>query len=178
MSSKVIDNLVRKAKQGDAEAFGMLYETYSKDMYKFACYYMGSSVLAEDCVSECVLIAFQKIDTLKKNSAFKSWLFKILYNCCNKALSEKIRGREAVELSEVRDLHAPEEDYSEKLTLGNALEKLSEEERTIIVLRYTAGYNSKEIGKLLGLKDSTVRSKLMRGTDKLRDILHTDEVMK
>ena len=178
MSSKVIENLVNKAKEGNIDSFGILYETYSKDMYKFAYYYLGSSVLAEDCISECVLIAFEKIGTLKKASAFKSWLFKILYNCCNKALTEKIRSRETVELSEVRDLRAYEEDLSESLSLKNALSRLTEEERTIIVLRYSAGYTSKEIGKLLGMKDSTVRSKLMRSTEKLRDMLHTNEVIR
>ena len=82
MSSKIIDSLVSSAKKGSAEAFGELYEIYSKDMFRFAYYYLGSSVLAEDCVSECVCIAFQKIGSLRKPSAFKSWLFKILHNCC------------------------------------------------------------------------------------------------
>ncbi|MBR5437824.1 MAG: sigma-70 family RNA polymerase sigma factor [Clostridia bacterium] len=178
MSSNVINDLVRKAKKGNAEAFGILYETYSKDMYKFACYYLGSPTLAEDCVSECVLSAFNKINTLKKPEAFKSWIFKILYNCCNKALTEKIRARDTVELSLVYDLQEEEQDRNEIISLKNALKRLTEEERTIILLSYTAGYTSKEIGRLLNLKDSTVRSKLMRSTDKLRQMLHTDEVMK
>lgn len=176
MSSEIITNLVIKAKEGNIESFGILYETYSKDMYKFALYYLGSPVLAEDCVSECVLTAFQKIGTLKKPGSFKSWIFKILYNCCNKALSEKIRARETVELSSLVDLCKEDSDHSEIISLKNSLEKLTEEERTIILLSYTAGYTSKEIGKMLHLKDSTVRSKLMRSTEKLRQILHTDEV--
>ncbi len=176
MSSEIITNLVIKAKEGNIESFGILYETYSKDMYKFALYYLGSPVLAEDCVSECVLTAFQKISTLKKPASFKSWIFKILYNCCNKALSEKIRARETVELSSLVDLCKEDSDHSEIISLKNSLEKLTEEERTIILLSYTAGYTSKEIGKMLQLKDSTVRSKLMRSTEKLRQILHTDEV--
>ena len=80
MSSKIIDNLVSSAKNGSAEAFGELYEIYAKDMFRFAYYYLGSYSLAEDCVSECVCIAFQKIGGLRKASAFKSWLFKILHN--------------------------------------------------------------------------------------------------
>ena len=178
MSSKITQDLVRKAKEGNIESFGILYEAYSKDMYKFAYYYMGSPTLAEDCVSECVLIAFQKIGTLKKNEAFRSWLFKILYNCCNKALREKIKSRENVELSTVSYLASEQEDRSEIVSLKKALNNLTEEERTIILLSYTAGYTSKEIGKMLNLKDSTVRSKIMRSTDKLRQMLHTDEVIK
>ncbi len=178
MSSEIINNLVIKAKEGNIEAFGILYETYSKDMYKFALYYLGSATLAEDCVSECVLTAFQKIGTLKKPSAFKSWLFKILYNCCNKALTEKIRARETVEISSLIDLCREDSDQSEIINLKNSLEKLTEEERTIILLSYISGYTSKEIGKMLHLKDSTVRSKLMRSTEKLRQMLHTDEVLR
>ena len=176
MSSEIINNLVIKAKEGNIEAFGILYETYSKDMYRFALYYLGSPTLAEDCVSECVLSAFQKIGTLKKPASFKSWLFKILYNCCNKALTEKIRARETVELSSLTDLCREESDQSEIISLKSSLEKLTEEEKAIILLTYTAGYTSKEIGKMLHLKDSTVRSKLMRSTEKLRQMLHTDEV--
>lgn len=176
MSSEIISNLVSKAKEGNIEAFGILYETFSKDMYKFALYYLGSPAFAEDCVSECVLIAFQKIGTLKKADAFKSWLFKILYNCCNKALKEKIKARETVEYSSLIDLCEEDSDQSEIISLKNALEMLTEEERTIILLSYTAGYSSKEIGKIMHLKDSTVRSKLMRSTEKLRKTLHTDEV--
>ncbi|MBQ3136297.1 MAG: sigma-70 family RNA polymerase sigma factor [Clostridia bacterium] len=178
MSSEIINNLVVKAKEGNIEAFGILYETYSKDMYKFAFYYLGSPTLAEDCVSECVLTAFQKINTLKKTGSFKSWLFKILYNCCNKALKEKIRARDTVEISSLIDLCKEDSDQSEIISLKNSMEKLTEEEKTIILLSYTAGYTSKEIGKILGLKDSTVRSKLMRSTEKLRQMLHTDEVIR
>ncbi len=178
MSSEIITNLVTKAKEGNIEAFGILYETYSKDMYKFALYYLGSATLAEDCVSECVLTAFQKIGTLKKPASFKSWLFKILYNCCNKSLTEKIRARETVEYTSLIDLCEEDSDRSEIISLKNSLEKLTEEERAIILLSYTAGYTSKEIGKMMGLKDSTVRSKLMRSTEKLRKMLHTDEVLR
>ena len=48
---------------------------------------------------------------------------------------------------------------------------LSAEERDIMILFYSEGYNSKEIGEILGLKDSTVRSKIKRATEKLREML-------
>lgn len=178
MSSEIINDLVRKAKNGNVEAFGILYETYSKDMYKFALYYMGHPQLAEDCVSECVLSAFKNIKALKKPEAFKGWLFKILYNCCNKALKEKILSKDNVELSSVSDLGTNEDNKEDIIALRMALEKLSEKERTIILLSYTAGYSSKEISKIIGINASTVRTIIMRGTEKLRKLLHTNEVIK
>ncbi len=171
MSSKIIDNLVSSAKKGCAEAFGELYEIYSKDMFRFAYYYLGSSVLAEDCVSECVCIAFQKIGDLRKPSAFKSWLFKILHNCCNSALREKMLSTGNVEYSSLIDLSSEEDDIGEKLSLRQALSQLSSEEREIVILHYCQGYTSKEIGEILEMKDSTVRSKIMRSGEKMRKFL-------
>lgn len=74
MSSKITD-LVRAAKNGNADSFGELYELYTKDMYRFAYYYLGSEQYAQDAVSECVIIAYEKISSLKRNDSFKSWLF-------------------------------------------------------------------------------------------------------
>ena len=171
MSSKIIDNLVSSAKKGSAEAFGELYEIYSRDMFRFAYYYLGSSTLAEDCVSECVCIAFQKIGSLRKASAFKSWLFKILHNCCNSALREKMLSTGNVEYSSLTDLSDEGEDITEKLSIRQALSRLSDEEREIVILHYCQGYTSKEIGEILDMKDATVRSKIMRSGEKMRKFL-------
>lgn len=170
MSSKIIDNLVSSAKNGSAEAFGELYEMYSKDMFRFAYYYLGSYAMAEDCVSECVCLAFQKIGSLRKASSFKSWLFKILHNCCNSAMREKILAAGNVEYSSLAGLSS-DEDTGEKLSLRQALMALSDEEREIVILHYCHGYTSKEIGEILGLNDATVRSKIMRSGEKMRKFL-------
>ena len=171
MSSKIIDSLVSSAKKGSAEAFGELYEIYSKDMFRFAYYYLGSSVLTEDCVSECVCIAFQKIGSLRKPSAFKSWLFKILHNCCNAGLREKMLSTGNVEYSSLRDLSSEDGDMGEKLSIRQALSILTQEEKEIVILHYCQGYTSKEIGEILDMKDSTVRSKIMRSGEKMRKFL-------
>lgn len=170
MSSKIIDNLVSSAKNGSAEAFGELYDIYSKDMFRFAYYYLGSVSMAEDCVSECVCLAFQKIPSLKKLSAFKSWLFKILHNCCNNALREKVVSSGNIEYESLINLSS-EDDIGEKLSLREALMVLSDEEREIVILHYCHGYTSKEIGEIMELKDATVRSKIMRSGEKMRKFL-------
>ena len=171
MSSKNIRNLVRKAQNGDVEAFGELYEIYAKDMFRFAWYYTGAEAAAEDCVSEAALAAFQKITELRKAEAFKSWLFKILFNCCKKSQKAKIiqlNNEEAVEEN------VPDHDESEIIdiiALKKAMEKLDEQEREILILYYSCGYTSKEIGDIAGLNQSTVRSKISRSTAKMRTFL-------
>lgn len=171
MSSEIVSNLVKKAKNGSADAFGELYGMYAEDLFRFAYYYTGSVSLAEDCVSEAVCLAYENLPQLRKNEAFKSWMFRILHNCCKKAQKIKHLKKVEVELSAVSDLSAPMKDHSERISLENALKKLSDEEKEIIILYYSSGYNSKEIGEILGLKDSTVRSKLSRALTKIREML-------
>jgi len=171
MSSEFISNLVKNAKNGSAEAFGELYGLYAEDLFRFAYYSVGSVSTAEDCVSEAVCLAFENLPSLKKNEAFKSWMFKILHNCCKNAQKIKYLEKGNVEISEINNISAAEADHSENISLNNALKNLSGEEREIIALYYSSGYNSKEIGEILGLRDSTVRSKISRATTKLREML-------
>lgn len=171
MSSEFISILVENAKNGSAEAFGELYGLYAKDLFRFAYYSVGSVSMAEDCVSEAVCLAFENLPNLKKNEAFKSWMFKILHNCCKNAQKIKHIEKGNMELSEAKNVSSAEKDHSERISLRNALKKLSVEEKEIMALYYSSGYNSKEIGEILGLRDSTVRSKIHRATAKLREML-------
>ena len=165
MSSNV-ENLVIKSKQGDTAAFGDLYEIYSKDMYRFAYYYTGSTAVAEDCVSEAVLIAFRKIGELKNISSFKSWLFRILRNCC--AASFRKSSREILEEENFSGVHSFDNEENEKISLKSVLMKLPEDERELLILHYCIGYTAKEISLMLTMNENTVRSKISRSTGKLR----------
>jgi len=171
MSSNV-ENLVIKSKEGNTAAFGDLYELYSKDMFRFAYFYTGSQAVAEDCVSEAVLIAFRKIGELKNISSFKSWLFRILRNCC--AASFRKTSREILEQENFSGVHSFENDENEKISLKNALVKLPDDERELIILHYCIGYTSKEISRMLTMNENTVRSKIARSTGKLRRELVSD----
>ncbi len=171
MSSLFIENLVISSQQGNAQAFSQLYEMFSEDMYRFAWYYTGSSFLAEEAVSEAALSAFENIRSLKKAGSFKSWLFKILYNECKKAQKQKIIAANFTEYSSESDLQYITGDKDEIIALRSALKKLSEEEREILILYYSCGYTSKEISRITGIKDSTLRSKISRATEKLKQLL-------
>lgn len=172
MSSNV-ENLVIKSKQGDTVAFGDLYEIYSTDMFRFAYYYTGSTAVAEDCVSEAVLIAFRKIGELRNVSSFKSWLFRILRNCCNTSFRKS--SREALAEETYGSVHSFEKESDDKLSLKNALMRLSDEERELLILHYCNGYTSKEISLMLTVNEGTVRSKISRSAEKLRKELKDGE---
>lgn len=171
MSSDFIENLVVQTQNGNADAFGELYSVYAKDMYRFALYYTGSPFLAEDAVSDAALAAFRNIGRLKKKSAFRPWLFTILFNCCKKQQKEKALSLQKTELSFANDIPEGADRTIEKLAVKTAIAALEEDEREILLLSFIAGYSSGEIGKMLSMKSSSVRSKKNRTVAKLREMM-------
>ena len=70
----------------DAKAFSKLYEQVYQDLYRYALCLMRDPHEAEDAVSATVLSAYEHIHKLRKEEAFKSWIFTILSNICKKRL--------------------------------------------------------------------------------------------
>lgn len=170
MSSNVIKDLVKQAKNGDTAAFGKLYTTVAADLYRFAVFQTGSPTRAEDAVSESVLLAFQKIRNLEKAEAFKSWMFSILLNCCRGQLREK-QAQLCLVPQEDADIPAAAVDLSENAALKNALAQLEAEERELFLLSVLFGYNSRELAEMTSSKPGTIRSRLFRTKEKLQALL-------
>lgn len=168
-----LDNLIREAKQGDSKAFASVYGFYANDLYRFALYYTGNGADAEDCVQEAVLLSFKNLASLKKPSSFKSWMFKILSNVCKAKLHDPAGRLYPVPIHELlgTDREIYHTDFSLTAELEEALDKLTPDERQIVLLSVIGRYKSKEIAAITGITSGAVRSKLSRSLAKLRDIL-------
>lgn len=83
--------LIKKAKKGDVEAFGELYTTVYKKLYRFAFYILKNQQDAEDVVSEAVTDAFTGIRKLKREEAFSNWMYQIVANKCKRKMREYYR---------------------------------------------------------------------------------------
>ena len=100
--------------------FSEMYETVYRDLYRYALCLMKNPQEAEDAVSEAVIIAYENIHKLKKEEAFKSWIFTILTNKCKKRLKKALKetpGREeetTIEFEEESE-YEYREDFSEEL---------------------------------------------------------------
>lgn len=174
--SSELEQLVRQAKRGSAQAFSVLYKRVYTDLYRVAFYTMKQQQDAEDAVSEAVMKAFEKIPTLKKAQAFRSWMFQILINCCRKKMQQRSRMGPEWEDEQMSGEEVGSHPTSElSLSLWEALEILSDEERMIIALSVFGGYTSREIGAQMNLPAATVRSKLRRSLQKMKDFLGEEE---
>lgn len=169
-----ISELVTRAKEGSAEAFGELYELYYKEMYCYACYVTGSEILAQDAVSDAVLSAFRQIKSLKNEKAFKGWIFKILCATCKRYYTENQKRKSLAYLDDDEGTFAEPASFDNmelSVELKSALGELSEEEREIVLLSVLGSYRSHEIADILDIPPSTVRSKLRRSLAKLKTAL-------
>ena len=141
--------LVKKAQQGDAEAFIELIEQNRMTLQRVAYGYFRGEEDVADVIQDTILDAFEHIRKLKKPEYFRTWLVRILMNNCNRLYNQN---RKSCGLEEVLPL----------------LRSLPEDSRVIFLLYYGERFTTREIGQMLNMKESTVKSRLLRGKQKLR----------
>ncbi len=166
-----MEELVKRAKRGDKDAFAGLYEQIYVELYRYARYMLNSIQDAEDAVSETIVDAYNGISRLRNDKLFKSWIFKILFIKCKCKMAEYCKDNKNLSLDSdvvTWQEEATEMEYDEWVALKLALNELSFEERCIITYNIIGGYNSREIAKILDINRNTVRSKMNRALDKIR----------
>ncbi len=166
------DELVKRAKKGDSEAFSKLYAQIYKELYYYALCNLDNSYDAADAVSDAVVDAYTGIKNLKDINAFKAWMYKILTAKIKRKQAQYIKEREnTVALDESYAEHEKKENKYIGVEILQQLDLLNEQERMCFSLNVLEGYTSEEISKLTGIKPATVRSSLSRGRQKLRESL-------
>ena len=167
-----LEDLVKRAKKGDAEAFTDLILSIRSDLYKLSKARLSNEDDIQDVIQETMIEACQKLYQLRDVSKFKFWIIRILINNCNKKYNkckkEDILNEpydETVDLANCDNMDIVEN----TLDFYRLISPLEYDERLIIILYYNEKYTTKEIGKILSMKDNTVKSKLLRAKDKIKN---------
>lgn len=161
MRSEETENMVKKARQKDPDAFTELMQFYLKDMYRVAIAILLNDEDAADAIQDTILVCWEKINTIKKPQYFKTWMTRILINHCYKIRNcAKMAGT----LGEYEE-PAVYDQYN--LELKEALASLDEKYRIVMTLFYSEGYRINEIAEMLNIPKSTVQTRLHRGRKKL-----------
>lgn len=158
-----MDGLVRKARKHDKEAFAMLIEQNGKSMYKVAKAILQNDDDVADAMQETVLTCWEKIDSLKKEEYFKTWMIRILINKCMVIYRQRSRFVSDENLGEAA---AFEMDY-ENVEWQELLRGLEEKYRTVIILYYVEGFKVREIAGILQVSESTVKGRLATAREKV-----------
>ncbi len=156
--------LVKRAQRGDADAFVQLMEKHKLSLYKIAKSYLRNEEDVADALQDAILSAYEHIGELKQAAYFKTWITRILINRCCDLLKNQKRLC-SIELDENRA--KPEADGDR--AFYELLEELPADMRPIFLLYYGEGFRIREIAQILELNVNTVKSKLQRGRQKLKE---------
>jgi len=169
--------------KNDTLLFEILYDRYDKLVYNKCRGFSRSDDEAEDLTQDIFLKLFVKLKTFKGKSKFSTWLYAFTYNHCvnyvNRNTAKKIE-KQSVDAENLKsEYYNPEEDERairnlkvEKLKV--ALEKISAEEKMILLLKYQDSLSIKDLTKVLGIGESAVKMRLKRAKEKLVNVYNED----
>lgn len=144
-------------------------------MYRLSCAYLKGEHDRLDAISEAVLKAWIKLDSLRDPAKFRPFLLRILIREC---VNIQRRQRRVIpaEMPETPETAAFDQDPLEHQALREALDHLPEQLRVPLLLHYMEGLEVQEIARLLGATKGAVCSRLKRGREKLKALLSEEEI--
>lgn len=177
MVDQGLTQLINKAKQRDKQAFAMLVERYKRRVFHQAYGMLKDREDAEDITQEAFIKAYFSLNQLESAYAFTAWLSRIVYHLCQDRIKKKEKQksfiREWVNEQGNRISHSGNqiEQKQLQLDLQRALDALTLEHRTILVLREIQGLSYREISKIVGVPEGTVKSRIHNARLALRNEL-------
>jgi RNA polymerase sigma factor (sigma-70 family) len=166
--------LILKCQSGDKNAFEELVERWEKRLWHYAYKVTGSDSAAWDVVQETWVGIIKGIRKLADVAVFPQWTFRILNNKCADwlrkcHLQNRIDGELSRQTQEEADIRQSTDVKAELLPA--AVMKLSSEQRVLLMLRYHEDFDIGEIAEILGVPEGTVKSRLHRTLDQLREMV-------
>lgn len=176
--------LAVRASQHDPEAFAELYDLYVDRIYNYIYYKVGNTAEAEDLTAQVFTKAWEAIGSYRwQGHSFSPWLFRIAHNL----VVDYHRARRPTTVLDVLETRPhvinseadrPEQVMQNLMTLERvrqAISQLTEEQQTVIILRFIEGYSTADIAEVMGKQPGAIRGLQFRGLTALRKILGVGE---
>lgn len=163
--SDVLLRCVSEAASGDAPAFEQLVAAYGPRLYRFLLFRGCSEIDARDVLQDVLLVAWQRLSTLRDQSKFWPWVLGI----ASRQAADALKGRDS-SIRELGDEAYPTSGVSVS-EVRETLELLSPPLREVIVLRYLVGLTEREVAEALHIRVGTVKSRTARARRKLSSVL-------
>lgn len=154
----------------DRDEFAARTETVKQRLYRTAYLYLGSEADALEAVDEAVYQALRGLRKLREPALFETWLTRILINECHRELRRRKRlaGEDALPETAGPDAY-------DALPLKDAVRRLPEELRLVVILRFFAGYTQSETAAALRVPQGTVATRQRKALQVLRLELGEEE---
>ncbi|MFD0715052.1 RNA polymerase sigma factor [Paenibacillus sp. GCM10027626] len=168
--------LIKAAQAGDGDALISLLREIEHHVYRTAYYILNNEQDARDAAQEALIRVYTKIGSYEEKAQFKTWVQRIVTNIC---IDKFRRHKPTVSIEEhemvFRDTHTVEEQVLSTYAIQdirNAIDKLPDHHRAVVVLRYLQDFSYNEIADSLDLPLNTVKSYLFRARQQLQVYLH------
>jgi len=168
--------IIRRAKKGGSEDFGLLYDHYVPQIYRFVLLKVSHKHEAEDLTHEIFLSAWKNIDSYKyRGLPFSSWLYQIARNRVidyYRTKKEQL-SIENVNENEFRIVDNTEQNLDQQVALNKirqALPQLKEDQQQIIILRFIEDLSPAEISEIMDKSEGAIRLIQHRAIKKLKEI--------
>lgn len=188
------ETLMHRYRDGDVGAFEILLSRHERPVYNFIYRSVGGRAVAEELLQETFMRVIKSAPSYERQAKFTTWLYTIARNLCvdqsrrqkhrdAQSLDQPTRGEEggAPLLEFVSDGSASSEREAMRTELGGRLEaaiqKLSEDQREVFLLRQIHDIPFKEIAEIAGISENTAKSRMRYALDKLRAELKEFEDM-
>jgi RNA polymerase sigma-70 factor (ECF subfamily) len=169
--------LIQRAQRGDEHAYEELVHTYQGIAFRTAYVIAGNGADAQDAAQDGFVKAWRALGRFRKGAPFRPWLLRIVANeARNRRRSAGRRAqlalRAATERSSGDAAPSPEAAFltaEQRQALLSAVNELTEDQRSVISLRYFVGLSEAEVAETLGLPMGTVKSRTARALARLRE---------
>ncbi|CDN44169.1 RNA polymerase sigma factor SigW [Paenibacillus sp. P22] len=168
--------LIRAAQQGDRDALVSLLREIENHVYRTAYYILGNEQDALDASQEALIRIYTKITSYEEKAQFKTWVQRIVTNIC---IDKFRRTKPVVSIEEHDMVFREKQDVEEEVLsayaakdIREAIDKLPDHHRAVVVLRYLQDFSYNEIADSLDLPLNTVKSYLFRARQQLQTLLH------
>lgn len=175
-------DLVRACQAGDKAAFDEIFAAIAPEALRSAYLITGNRASAEDMVQEAFVTAYLKLGSLKKPEQFRSWFYKILTRASWRSSSRAKRQIPVADIYETAQSQDQQEAAAQYIrkeqasALHESIAHLPMQQREAVVLYYFSGFTVKEIAKITGALEGTVKSRLHNARKILAASLQASQV--
>lgn len=171
---KISDDLLLKVINGDSDSLKKLYEETSSAVFGYALSILKDKYSAEDVMQDTYVRIFGIKSTYTPRQKPMAWLLTVTRNLCMMKFREKTHSDIENSANQIPS-ETPNSQYDDKLLVNALLEKLTEQEREIVILHAMTGLKHREIAQLTDIPLSTVLSKYSRAIGKLREFVKEEK---
>ena len=166
--------LLLKAQNGDKEAFTKVILSIKNDLYKIAKMKTNNEDDIQDIIQDTMIDTYKYLKKLKETEKFKQWVIKILINNCNKYYKKRAKYNEIYDSYDIEyyndnTKYLNNDSMEDTLNFYEMIRPLKYQERIIIFLYYGEKYTTKEISKILNINENTIKTKLTRAKNEIRE---------